>query len=240
MFDNIWGPSKGFLPTPKNDHEIKIPGKLWLWSLSMYRWFCVYLSPLSLNSFFILLQTLYLWLGCTFMLIWKVKVHTNTAEQSHATKRSMFNSATPHTSITLHTQLTLNVVNLPLMTPKKNPQMALMNCYYWVLAQIITSWTFWRLRKIEGLTCAQCPWPSLRSGSTRLQGNQSFQSWSSCACPSGWCDCDAWSKTEGIHTASRRWSHRETISHSSEGWKTFETDLKPVLNLTLKPSRSLV
>lgn len=128
----------------------------------------------------------------------------------------MFNWATPHTSIAPHTQLTLNNLHLPSLT-QKHPQTALMNCVYWVIPQMIISWTFSRVRQVEGLTCAQCPWPSPRSGSTRLQGNQSFQSWSSCACLSGWCDCGAWSRMEGIRTASRRWSRRETTGHSSEG-----------------------
>lgn len=72
-----------------------------------------------------------------------------------------------------------------------------------------------RERGTEWLTCVRCPWPSRRSGSTRLQGSQSCPSWSSSACPLGWCGCGAWSRRGGSRTASRRWSRRETTSHSS-------------------------
>lgn len=64
-------------------------------------------------------------------------------------------------------------------------------------------------------TCAQCPWPSQRFGSTRPRGSQSCQSWSSCACPWGWCGCGASSRRAGSHTASRRWWPPVTKGHSS-------------------------
>lgn len=57
---------------------------------------------------------------------------------------------------------------------------------------------------LNWLTFAQCLSPFLRSGSTLPLEIQNFLSWSFSACPLELSDCGVWSKTEGIHTASRK------------------------------------
>lgn len=84
----------------------------------------------------------------------------------------------------------------------KNNPYVLRHCQ--VIFQFLNTSTEQHNILLSWLTFAQCLLPSLRSGSTLPLEIQNFLSWSFSACPLELSDCGAWSKTEGIHTASRK------------------------------------